>query len=512
MKARLTPAGTILVELPPAHPKYAALFESLTGHTLLEGFTGIDSHGHKWVNGEQVRRDDLGPDDGEGSHAAARFAKLSEPDNRLRGSSVWVRERPADEVFRGEHRQAVESDVVQVLAGAMPREAAPSLAYMPAGGMTVVHTGGGEVEASVKAFIEPGKDGAVKLTGEGINSNTERSVVIRPEDSRELRALKIRHAFGIKLSAEEKDQLRAAKGGGKAVHESIELEEDGYVQESLEPDLAALVDTLLLEAGYSGTLVDKAGHKRTYRDGKQVAGAEVPTPSKQRPAAHELAGVLAGVKPTEGDAREAEAKAGSAWQQLSDGARRTLATMYAGGKVLAHHAETSYRVGRNVALAVAQERGASPEQAERLGKIIGAADAILGWTVNFPVVTALTGNPLTGKASSWLPVASMGYIAYSGLRNPIKTVRAAARTLSSLDVLKGGHKAVHESIESTPGIEALAADLLGKLEERGDWYEALVVVALDITHDLGEAIGLADQAFAASAVEPDEDLVDEAGK
>lgn len=262
--------------------------------------------------------------------------------------------------------------------------------------------------------------------------------------------------------------------------------------------IEALLEARLLEAGFSGTITDKAGHKRMYSNGKQVAGTHPLAGTGKKPAGGDgaslMSGGLARVKATAGDMKAAAAGMGeAAWAKLPPKAQTSIATAYAGGKWLLHKLETPFRKGKEIAVQAAKERGLDDAYADRVGKILGFADLAAAWTVNFPVVTAATGNPLLGKASSWVPVASMAYIAYSTARNPIATIRAAGKVLS------GQTASAHEGTEDLD----VAGELLQRISERGDWYEALVIAAFDITHDLPQAIERADAAFDA---QPDVDL------
>lgn len=154
-----------------------------------------------------------------------------------------------------------------------------------------------------------------------------------------------------------------------------------------------------------------------------------------------------------------------------------------------HAAMLVYRKGEALAQEAARERGLPDTHVKNVGRILTIADWVMGLTVNFPLATGLTGSPLVGKAASYLPVASMAYIAYSTARNPILTLRAARRVLSRTQVA-----AAHMAGD----VRGMAAELLKALagSENTDWYQALVYVALDRTHDLRAALDLAAEAAA----------------
>jgi hypothetical protein len=214
--------------------------------------------------------------------------------------------------------------------------------------------------------------------------------------------------------------------------------------------------------------------------------------------------IASNIKASVGQVKEVAAKYGSkAFNKLPKKVQEGISNTYALGKKIGHYAETSYRVGRQMALEVAKERGGSPEHIERVGRIVGNADLVLGWTVNFPLATAITGSPLLGKVSSWLPVASAGYIAYSLSRNPIKTIRASARSLAGKGMKETQHKAVENKQQQ---LKRFTRDIYDRLAEvpNPDWYEALLVVALDITHDAKQAIAMADEAYKETPEEPND--------
>src|SRR5262245_46500739 len=95
-----------------------------------------------------------------------------------------------------------------------------------------------------------------------------------------------------------------------------------------------------------------------------------------------------------------------------------------------HHAEVAFHKGKAVVEEAARRRGMTEEQAAKVAKVVGWADQITEWSINFPVVTAVTGNPLAGKVSSFLPLGSAAYLAYSTARSPVATLGAAWAVLT----------------------------------------------------------------------------------
>lgn len=266
------------------------------------------------------------------------------------------------------------------------------------------------------------------------------------------------------------------------------------------PIFEAITGRRLLESADAGfTGIDGHGHK--WVNGKQVKRDAEPTAAPTEPA--HPASTLDSIRATAADAKAVAGRIGdAAWNKLPPKLQAAAAQLYAGGKHVLHIAEAPFRKGREMAQAVAAERGHSVESVERLGRILGTADLLAAWTVNFPLVTAATANPLLGKASSWVPIASMAYVAYSTGRNPVATLRAAHK-------LVGGRSALMSSLESDDmagdDLRSLAALLLPKIEARGDWYESLLVAAMDQEHDLARAAVLADEVYGQTPEEPEEE-------
>jgi len=194
---------------------------------------------------------------------------------------------------------------------------------------------------------------------------------------------------------------------------------------------------------------------------------------------------------------DAANRVGSAvWDRMPAKAQKAAAMALAIGKHVEHRAMTAMRKGKELATEIAIERGFSTEHATKVGQVIGTLDQISSWTVNFPVGHALTGSHLGGKVATLVPLASMAYVAYSTARNPFATIRAAKSVIGK----KGSR--MHESKLSGDTI----AELMERLDLNGgdEWYIALVYAALDVTHNLEEAIEMADLAYAENPEGPDE--------
>jgi hypothetical protein len=114
-----------------------------------------------------------------------------------------------------------------------------------------------------------------------------------------------------------------------------------------------------------------------------------------------------------------------------------------------------------------------------------------------PATFALTGSPVAAKVSSWLPLASMAYVAYSTARNPLATVRAARAVIRGTTRAQGERPA-GVALSLTEGqVHDLAGELATRLGRLGDWYLALLLAAADETGgDARRALELADAAYA----------------
>lgn len=215
-------------------------------------------------------------------------------------------------------------------------------------------------------------------------------------------------------------------------------------------------------------------------------------------------------------AKDAVARLGAdAWKALAPAAQQSAATAWAAGKAIHDKAMIGFHAGKAMVEETAKQRGLPVEHAERVAKIIGIADQVLAWTTTFPAVTALTGSPVAGKAAAFLPMASLGYLAYSTARNPLATVKAARAVMA-----RGLTK--HESLEAkemtTADQSDNAAALLQRLADNSgdEWYQALVAAGLDMTGgDLAQAIDLADRAYNEQSTQTDdegEDLLECGGE
>lgn len=259
------------------------------------------------------------------------------------------------------------------------------------------------------------------------------------------------------------------------------------------------------EAGFTGTLTDSIGRKRRYEHGKPVPlGDHEHHGGSGRHRRHEQERPI--IAPEKGQHATAEAstiaKVGSkVWNSLPGPVRKTLVGLH-------HWTMIAFSKGKEMAVEMARERGFDEAKVQRIGTVVGCVDQALAWTTTFPAVTAITGNPVAGKAASFVPMASLGYLLYSTARNPLATLRAAKTILSGKNAKAAAtHHAEEGGSEVDESAIAAFLDGIGHAEESGvgeDLYVAVVMVAVDrCGGDLGAAVAMAEEALADDDDSPD---------
>jgi hypothetical protein len=213
-------------------------------------------------------------------------------------------------------------------------------------------------------------------------------------------------------------------------------------------------------------------------------------PPSSSPAGR-VASAVSGVRASLGRA------AASIWDRLSPRTQAVLGSVGRFGKAAEHRLMIGFRKSREMVREAAKERGMSPQQADRVAKVVGTADAIAAWTVNMPATLAVTGSVTAAKISSWVPVGALAYLAYSTARNPAATYRAAKKVLAG--------KAAGAAAAHTEPDRGLVGRLLEGVRRGGEWYEALLYAALDSGRDLAGAAEAADEALGRRPRQPDSD-------
>jgi hypothetical protein len=199
----------------------------------------------------------------------------------------------------------------------------------------------------------------------------------------------------------------------------------------------------------------------------------------------------------------------AAGKQTAPSVRRKIRKIARFAAAVEHVVMTGFRASKGMAEQVTQEYGASPETAARVGRVLAVVDAVAAWTVNMPATLAVAGNPWAAKASSWIPVASLAYVAGASLyvaganaSNPLATIRAARRVIAA-----GMATAMHKSMELSADEVRALVEFLAAAEQAGqaDWAMALLAAAIDAQRgevDLAAAVQTAGEALAQVAIPP----------
>ncbi len=91
----------------------------------------------------------------------------------------------------------------------------------------------------------------------------------------------------------------------------------------------------------------------------------------------------------------------------------------------------SYLMANKAVDAVAKERGMTDDQRKATASALTTADAVLGMKV-LPAIVGPIAGPVAAGAASFVPVASLGYLAYSTAKDPAATFRAAKNAVAGL--------------------------------------------------------------------------------
>jgi hypothetical protein len=141
-------------------------------------------------------------------------------------------------------------------------------------------------------------------------------------------------------------------------------------------------------------------------------------------------------------------------------------------------AMASYTVAQSAVKAVAAERGFTSEQIEHVSEIVGVVDLVGGGKV-FPGILKATGFGALAYAGGFVPVGSIGYLAYSTARDPMATTRAAkkavAKVAKKVRLVKGGELPTSSKAIINAILEAVAAT------KKPDVWAACFLAAMDLT-------------------------------
>lgn len=289
------------------------------------------------------------------------------------------------------------------------------------------------------------------------------------------------------------------------------------------------LDRLAEEGDFTGEVKDRRGYRRCYVQGKLVHCSTIDKGKKLRrekgrqamakdPRFHTRRSVLEKIihLAVTSAPRAIRRIYGRIKESAGQGHRGHRAAVMVAqiGAAVEHRAQKLNHAARSMVEEVVRQRGLDPEKGEKVRKVAGIIDTALSWTINIPLAHAGLeaagmhglGSFVAAKVGFYVPVASIGYLAYSTLRNPMAAFRAA----SALFKGKGhGEDAPAEHAEgfaedtgpgeaqqglTREGLEALA-DFIALAEGQDEWAITLVCAALDVSHDLEAAVRMAHEAL-----------------
>jgi hypothetical protein len=151
-------------------------------------------------------------------------------------------------------------------------------------------------------------------------------------------------------------------------------------------------------------------------------------------------------------------------------------------------ATSTYSAGRAAVEKTAAAVGVSPDRAAQLGKSLTMFDYLLAKGA-FAAAAALGAGPVGATAASFLPVASLGYLAFTTAKNPTKTLELARAGV------KRARTALRLALPSTDAQWMLDAARAAAASNDEDGWLAAFSIALDETKgDARAAISLANAA------------------
>jgi hypothetical protein len=142
----------------------------------------------------------------------------------------------------------------------------------------------------------------------------------------------------------------------------------------------------------------------------------------------------------------------------------------------------------------ARERGHTPEQAKQLRGVLSKIDLGTFEAFKFSAIAGVHAAHLPALVTGTLPVASVGYLAYSTARDPLATIRAATGLVKEAAGKVGAsvkRYLIHNSEQENAATVAMALEAHGF----NDWYYALLSAALDEVGGVMQAIDLAHELY-----------------
>lgn len=184
---------------------------------------------------------------------------------------------------------------------------------------------------------------------------------------------------------------------------------------------------------------------------------------------------------------------------------------------LAGKAAYAVQLGTQAAAkAVAKEKGLDDSNLGKLHATLMAVDVALGGSRSAGAIAAI-GLPHLAAPAAFVPWGSLGYLAYSAVRNPMATLRAAGKAVKHHYKKLTDSRYVGEgvfrsrspvttnslTVNDQKEVAARLADAFAD-HDWDDWYAALLHCALDEGMELDDALEAADELWQDSDP-PDED-------
>lgn len=161
------------------------------------------------------------------------------------------------------------------------------------------------------------------------------------------------------------------------------------------------------------------------------------------------------------------------------------------GKVGTAAAFITWKTGQALAEKVAQERGATEEEARRLRGVLSSIDMTSFKPLSYGLHVSGVSTVTLGL-TSLIPPATASYLAYSTAKNPLATARAAGKLVK--ETAQNLHKKLYVTLNTPEAWSALIYDSL-KQHNFSDWYIALLSAAMDGTQGCYEALEIANKAW-----------------
>ena len=155
---------------------------------------------------------------------------------------------------------------------------------------------------------------------------------------------------------------------------------------------------------------------------------------------------------------------------------------------------SGFIAGNKAVQAIAQEKGATREEATRLSKAVTAVDFALGGSRSGGL-TALLGFPAAAPLVGMMPIGSLSYLALNTATNPLVVLQAARRAVSRVARRLTRKSRPKVKLAKQFNLDTNAVKrIYDGLKKFGHSYEACLYAALDVANDENEALDIADAA------------------